>query len=181
MTAIAALLHDGKIYMGGDSAGVNVDGLALHVRKDPKVFINGPFIMGFTTSFRMGQLLRFSFTPPDHPGKMSIDRFMNTVFVDAVRKCLKKGGYAKVHSNVESGGTFLIGYMGKLYVMYDDYQIGISAANYESVGCGGDLCRGSLHATEGTDIEPKKRIKMALQAAEAFSGGVRGPFTIKSL
>lgn len=179
MTAIAALVEDNVVYIGGDSAGVS--GLSLHVRKDPKVFINGPFVMGFTSSFRMGQLLRYSFIPPEHPAKIGIDRYMNTIFVDSVRECLKEGGFAEVAHGVESGGTFIIGYKGKLFVMHGDYQIAIPATNYTAVGCGEDLCIGSLHATNGTDVEPKKRIKMALQAAEAFSGGVRGPFTIKSL
>lgn len=179
MTAIAAIVQDNIVYIGGDSAGVG--GYSLEVRKDPKVFINGPFIMGFTTSFRMGQLLQYSFVPPEHPERMGIDRFMNTVFVDAVRKCFKNGGYLEVADKQESGGTFIIGYHGKLFYMHDDFQIGIPRANYTAVGCGGALCNGSLHATNGFDIEPKKRIKMALKAAEMHSAGVRGPFTVKSL
>ena len=50
MTAIAAIVQDNVVYIGGDSAGVG--GYSLEVRKDPKVFITGPFVMGFTTSFR---------------------------------------------------------------------------------------------------------------------------------
>lgn len=179
MTAIAAIVQDGTVYVGGDSAGVA--GLSLEIRKDPKVFINGPFIMGFTTSFRMGQLLMYSFNPPEHPERMGIDRYMNTVFVDEVRECFKKGGFAEISSKVESGGTFIIGYRGKLYYMSSDFQVGIPAANYVAVGCGRDLCRGSLHSTEGLDIAPEKRIKMALKAAETYSGGVQGPFLIKKL
>ena len=71
MTAIVAIRQDNTVYMGGDSAGVA--GLKITIRKDPKVFINGNFLMGFTTSFRMGQLLQYSFKPPEHPKNMTIE------------------------------------------------------------------------------------------------------------
>lgn len=91
MTAIAAIVENNIVYIGGDSAGVG--DLLLEIRKDPKVFINGQFIIGFTSSFRMGQLLQYSFVPPEHPRRMGIDKFMNTIFVNAIRKCFADGGY----------------------------------------------------------------------------------------
>ena len=66
MTCIVGLVHEGVVYIGGDSAGVA--GLSLVVRADEKVLRNGDFLMGFTTSFRMGQLLRYKLDPPRrHP------------------------------------------------------------------------------------------------------------------
>jgi len=60
MTCIVGLIdkESKKIYMGGDSAGVA--NYSLSVRKDPKVFKRYGFIFGFTSSFRMGQLLMCS-------------------------------------------------------------------------------------------------------------------------
>lgn len=51
MTAIVGLVEKGNVYIGGDSAGVA--GLSISIRGDEKVFKVGPFIMGFTSSFRM--------------------------------------------------------------------------------------------------------------------------------
>ena len=65
MTCIVGLVHEGTVFIGGDSAGVA--GLSLVVRADEKVFRNGDFLMDFTTSFRMGQLLRYN---PDSPPKI---------------------------------------------------------------------------------------------------------------
>lgn len=178
MTAIAAITDGNIIYMGGDSAGVA--GISLSVRKDEKVFINGPFIMGFTTSFRMGSLLKYSFTPPEQ-GRVGIERYMNTIFIDAVRQCLKDGGFAKNHSGEESGGTFVVGYKGKLFEIHGDFQVAIPYDNFTAVGCGEDLCKGSLFSTKNTDMDLRQRVKIALQSAERFSGGVRGPFVIKKL
>ena len=50
-----------KLFMIGDSLGVG--GLDVVLRDDPKVFHNGDFLIGYTTSFRMGQLLRFADFP----------------------------------------------------------------------------------------------------------------------
>src|SRR2546430_1004120 len=99
--------------MGGDSAGVS--GWGLVVRADHKVFRNGPYVMGFTSSFRMGQLLRWGFDPPAPPDcRGDLESFMATTFVDAVRGRLKAGGWAKKDSEQEQGGTFLVGVCGRL-------------------------------------------------------------------
>lgn len=45
-----------------------------------------------------------------------------------------------------------------------------------AVGCGDQIARGALY---GTQMQPpKERIRIALEAAERFSAGVRGPFII---
>ena len=163
--------------MGGDSAGVG--GLNLTVRRDEKVFVNGSTIVGFTTSFRMGSLLRYSFDPPEHPKGFDDVEYMNTVYVDAIRDCFKVGGFAEAKNGQESGGTFLVGYRGRLYEIDCDFQVGIPAANYAAVGCGAQLCLGSLYSTTGQP--PRDRLRQALRAAEQFSAGVRGPFVLREL
>lgn len=175
MTAIAAVVSDGKVHMGGDSAGVS--GWSLVQRADPKVFVNGPMIMGFTDSFRMGQLLRWSFTPPIHPEGISDDRYMSTLFIDEVRSCLAKGGFAKKENEVERGGTFLVGYHGQIWEVYSDYQVGRSLSDFYAVGSGSDLCIGSLHSTE--HLGPVPRLVTALEAAQRFNAGVRAPFNLE--
>lgn len=62
MTCIVGLVDQGNVWIGGDSAGVG--GYDLMLRADQKVFRNGDFLMGFTSSFRMGQLLRYKLSPP---------------------------------------------------------------------------------------------------------------------
>lgn len=177
MTAIAGFTDAGKVYIGGDSAGVA--GLSLTVRADEKVFRNGEFVFGFTTSFRMGQLLRYAFRPPTLKEDQDIYRFMVTDFVDAVRLCLKAGGYASRDKETESGGTFLVGFRGRLFEVDDDYQVGESIDGYGAAGCGRDISRGAFYAMNNWDVKPKDRIRIALEAAERHSAGVRGPFHIE--
>ena len=82
MTCIVGLLHDNSVYIGGDSAGVA--DYSLTVRADEKVFVNDGFIMGFTKSFRMGQLLRYCFKPPPYHPDSDLDEYMVKDFVNAV-------------------------------------------------------------------------------------------------
>jgi hypothetical protein len=177
MTAIAGFVDHGHVYIGGDSAGVA--GYDLTVRADSKVFRNGEFIFGFTSSFRMGQLLRYAFAPPVQKEGQEIFAFMVNDFIDAVRNCLKAGGFAKKDSEVERGGTFLVGYRGRLFCIDGDYQVGEPVDGYDACGCGDTICRGSLYATQGMD--PTARMNVALSAAERHSAGVRGPFHIESI
>lgn len=51
MTVIVGLVEEDRVHIGGDSAGIS--GCKLTVRKDPKVFRNGPYALGFCGSFRM--------------------------------------------------------------------------------------------------------------------------------
>lgn len=173
MTCIVGLVDQGNVYLAGDSAGVG--GWTLTVRADSKVFTNGPYIMGFTTSFRMGQLLRYALTPPE-PVQQDLDRFMVTTFVDSVRDCLKAGGYATKQNEAENGGNFLVGVNGRLFEICSDYQVGEPVDGYAAVGCGEDIAKGALHATEHLGLPPHERLTMALQAAERHSAGVRGPY-----
>ena len=179
MTCIIGLLSPSGTWIGGDSAGVG--GLSLVVRKDEKVFfINGRFLLGYTSSFRMGQLLRFGFVPPEQKKKQSDFEYLCTDFIDAVRQRLKTGGYLTIKDNEERGGTFLLAYKSGLYEISDNFQVGIPVDPYGACGCGDEIALGSLYST-AQDNDPKRRMLTALQAAERFSAGVRRPFVIKFL
>ena len=177
MTCIVGLEDNGDVYIGGDSAGIA--GYSLSVRADEKVFRNGEFLMGFTSSFRMGQLLRYKLDPPERLQSEDVDKFMVVRFIDAIRACLKSGGYAKKENEVEQAGTFLVGYQGSLFQVESDYQVGKARLPFSAVGCGEDIALGSMFSTAGHPaMTPEERIILALESAERFSAGVRRPFVV---
>lgn len=179
MTCIVGVVHDGVVYIGGDSAGV--DGrYGLVVRSDRKVFRSGHFVMGFTSSFRMGQLLQYGFSPPPPREGMDTFEYMVTEFVDTARNRMKTGGFTAVKDSVEEGGTFLVGYRGRLFHIADDFQVGESTHGFDACGCGDLIALGSLRATRDW-TDPRSRVIEALETAEQFSAGVRGPFFIEAL
>lgn len=180
MTCIVALKDNGAIWMGADSAGVG--GYGLTQRADPKIYRVGHMLIGFTSSFRMGQLLGYKLKVPDHDPRMPVEKYMATEFIDACRTCLKEGGFAGKEKEVESAGTFLVAYKGRIFRICDDYQVGESIHTFEAVGCGFDLALGSLHATQTySELSPDDRVRVALHAAETFSAGVRAPFLVQKL
>jgi len=165
-----------KVTIGADSAGSN-DSEVL-IRKDPKIFRNGEFIIGCTSSFRMIQLLRFSFKPPKI-GNKDIYEYMCTDFVDAVRNCFKDGGYLQKYiDGDEKGGTFIIGYKDRLFVIEDDFQVGENLNGIASIGCGSPYALGSMFTNIKSDKSAKERVTMALEAAAFYSLGVAKPFLI---
>ena len=175
MTCIVGLVHKEKVIIGGDSAGSN--GYEVTLRKDPKVFRNGPFVIGCTSSFRMIQILQFGFKPPKIKG--DVYKYMCTAFIDAVRKSFDDGGFLqKATEGDERGGAFLVGVGGRLFEVGADFQVGEPLDGFASVGCGKYFAMGSLYSTTG--FAPKYRISTALQAAEKFSAGVAGPFITKT-
>ncbi|KQX35323.1 hypothetical protein ASD04_14880 [Devosia sp. Root436] len=174
MTCIVGVVEKGKVWIGGDSAGVA--GYDLMVRSDPKVFRNGDFVMGYTSSFRMGQLLAHRFQPPKRHADQDVYVYMVTSFVDALRQCFKDGGYASKENEREQGGQFLVGYEGRLFEIGGDYQVGENLDGYAACGCGGSIALGALHATSSEC--PTDRIRSALSASERHNAGVRGPFVV---
>ena len=178
MTCIVGVQEHGNVYLGGDSAGVSDHN--LRIRKDSKVFSVGSILFGFTSSFRMGQLLRFSLKIPEQTTPDDY-KYLCTSLIDAIRKCFKKGGYVGTEkSGQELGGDFLIGYKGQLYHVCSDFQVGIPELSYDACGCGEPYALGSLYATEGLELGSPERIRRALEAAAKFSGAVAPPFHIIS-
>jgi ATP-dependent protease HslVU (ClpYQ) peptidase subunit len=181
MTCIVGLIHNKTIVMGGDSAGVA--GYGMSIRADEKVFINNGFIFGFTSSFRMGQILRFGFTPPKRHPDIDLYEYMVTDFIDAVRTRFRTAGYLIKDKEQELGGSFLVGHQGRLFVIHSDFQVGEDRDKYDAVGCGEDIAKGSLYATKKFTkfTKPVEAVQVALEAAENYSAGVRRPFTILTL
>lgn len=175
MTCIVGLVDGGDVWIGGDSAASRESG-ELTLRRDPKVFRRGEYLIGFTDSWRMGQLLRYRLAVPERPGSVELFEWMATEFVDAVRRCLSEGGFAHIDNNVEEGGGFLVAVGGRLFGVDSDYQVGEDLSGYSAVGCGAEVALGALAATR--DLGGRIRVKRALEAAELHMNGVRRPFKV---
>lgn len=180
MTVIVGVKDKDRVLIGGDSAGVD-DWYGLVIRSDPKVVQVRNMLIGFTSSFRMGQLLAHSLPGLVQPEKdEDVFGWMVGTFIDAVRNTLKSGGFAHRENEVERGGSFLVAFRGRLFEIGPDYQVGENADGVAAVGCGYMIALGALHASRAVE-DPEQRVRMALEAAEHFSAVVRGPFRVMSI
>lgn len=134
MTCIVGYIENKKVYIGGDSA--SVADFHIDLRQDKKVFRRGEMIFGFTSSFRMGQILNYDFVIPEHDERKSDFEYLCTDFVDALVDQFIDKRYAKINSNEVSGGFFLLGYKGSLYGIESDFQVSELIRPYDSCGCG---------------------------------------------
>lgn len=184
MTCIVGLKHKGKVYMGGDSAGVS--NYSLQIRADEKVFKKNDFVFGFTDSFRMGQIIRYELDIPDreyseydkNKPKKNTNDYLHQDFLPILMDTLSKRGFASIKDNVVEGGIFLFGYQGELYYICGDFQIGRVLDDYNAIGCGFELALGALNVLDKLEFSPEDKILSALETAEKYCIGVRRPFNI---
>jgi hypothetical protein len=173
MTCIAGIAQDGKVWIGSDSAGVN-DRNELQLRADAKIFRFGQMLIGSSGSWRATQRIKYS--SPDILETISKERDAHEYMVNSFLPALQKMDIE--HEDFE----LLVGFHGRLFHVYGLRQVSEEIASYECCGSGSQVARGALFATEGEPhISPPVRIKLALQAAERFNSGVRGPFVIMEL
>lgn len=176
MTCIVGWIEGGCVYIGGDSLGTASG--HKQIRKDPKVIRVGEMVIGYTSSFRFGQLMRYMLKLPTHPEGMDTFQYMATCFVGAM---LRSEGYAKRVSEQESSdGNCLVGYRGRLFQFYDDYQIEETIERFAACGHGRALALGALGATEFYSMHPAERLEGVLSVVGRFDVFVGGPSLILS-
>ena len=180
MTCIVGLVQDGKVNIGADSQGTDGRWNATQ-RKDPKVFTRDGIIFGFTSSYRMGQLLRYKLEIPRRFQDESIEEFMHTRFIEEVRTTFTEGGFGKTDSGEQSGGSFLVGVEGRLFHIESDFQVGESELPFDACGCGDAFALGALTVLDRLLGETAEhRVTEAIKVAALHSAGVGGAVTVLS-
>jgi ATP-dependent protease HslVU (ClpYQ) peptidase subunit len=159
MTCLVGLIDNDRVFIGGDSAAVAGD--SVEIRTNRKVFRNGDFVIGFTGSFRVGQLLQYA-TLPSVEGDAMEHIVLRVVPVI-------KGIAGKETDEI------LIGYQGRLFKISSDYSVAEYPA-YAAAGQGEPYALGRMHGSLGA---PEQRVVAALAAAEAHCGAVRAPFVVE--
>jgi ATP-dependent protease HslVU (ClpYQ) peptidase subunit len=166
--------------MGCDSAGVA--GWITRSRKDSKICKVGDFLIGGAGSFRAIQLINRSFTPPKHEKGVTTTDYMVNSFVESLRKLLDDSGCLRIYDSKTErfDANFLVAYKGKVFEIEADFQVAEYRERFSSIGCGSEFALGSLYST-GSWFNPERRVEIALEAADKFSGGVCKPFKIFEL
>ncbi|TJW14425.1 MAG: hypothetical protein E5W82_10640 [Mesorhizobium sp.] len=160
MTCIVGLVDNGKVYIGGDSAAITGD--SIEIRANRKVFRNGPYVIGFTGSYRVGQMLEYASLP-----KLTCKDVMAHLVLNVVDKLKEISG--------KDIDELLIGHGGRLFKVSSDYSVA-EYASYAAAGVGGQYALGNFHGGVGA---PELRVQAALEAAQTHCAGVRAPFHVE--
>lgn len=179
MTVILGYRNKNNVYIGADSQGSS--GWDSRNRADPKVFKAHGILYGFTSSYRMGQILRF------HSEEVScfsrggdVYKYVVTKLVPMWRRILGEHGFKSTDNSVEKGGTFIIGIDGHIFSIQDDFQVAQHEEDYCSVGCGFSYALGAMSILDTLDLTPEEKIKKAISSTINFSNGCGGKINIVS-
>ena len=175
MTCIVAIESDGKVIMGGDRLGSN--GHTGAPVSEAKVFRKGLVTIGYTSSFRMGQILQHALEVPSIPVDVDLDKWVAIDFMLAIRKAFKDNGWDEEEKGIARGGKFLLAVQNKCYEIQSDYSYLRNISGEYAVGSGQDYALGSMRSTRGK-MSTTKRIIESLETAAEYVVSVSGPFDV---
>jgi ATP-dependent protease HslVU (ClpYQ) peptidase subunit len=194
MTAVVAIEHQGRVWLGADSAGVDNTSMAISTRLDRKIFWNNGYLIGFAGSFRAGQIVKHKFEMPAFPPEflpqnacpeimpekiclkdlpenllIKVENFFATDFIETVQLAFSEAGWTK---SDDDSFTMIVCVGPYMITVEDDLQIAIES-DYVAVGSGAPVALGALAVLKG---KPETRIMKALEIASKHNAGVRSPF-----
>lgn len=175
MTCIVAIRGDKGVLMGADSCAAvgNFAGIVA----TPKVAKVGSYLIGYTSSFRMGQLLHFALsTNKPHPDQ---DLFWHLVndFIPSFRRVMRDGGAITTKDGADIGGQFLLAHGTRLFGVNADFSVLEYREDFWAVGCGTGWAMGAMFAMKDSKKPTaRERAEVALKAAATYSGWVKPPY-----
>ena len=169
------------IYMGGDSCVSQ--NTSTYVMKDQKVFQKDEFLIGSGGKLRMSNILKYQFEPPTHPKNMSIEQYMNSLFINKLHKCFCDLDFDKTNEDKNGfDGVILIGYRGHLFEIDCQYGVFEGIKPYYCIGSGGEIALGVLIANEDIqNMSIEDKINQALQITGENDNSVGPPYYILKL
>ncbi len=178
MTCVVALEDNGSIWMGADSASYRED--EVLIRQDEKVFKNGEFLIGFSGSFRIGQLLRWSLRPPKFLNNKAHMEYLVCDFVECLRNLLDtKGVLFKEETGDAHDSEIVLGFKGNIYVIEADFNVSSLRQKFAVSGSGFAYALGAMNVLyHDISLTPKQKIERALAVAGEYSPSVKSPFVV---
>ena len=161
--------------MMGDSLG-SADDLSKIRRADKKVFIRNGMLLGVAGSYRMRDVIRYVM-PNIEPLKEGQDltEYIVTEYISTLRAVLKEVGY----EIKEFDAYILIGFMGELFVVEEDFQVGTFFNDFYSIGSGSDFAMGAMGVSSKKN--PKKFLNDAIAVSAKYCTAVEKPFTYRKM
>ena len=177
MTCIVAMVFNNEVFMAGDLMGSN--GFTKKVYPDSKVFKNGDFVIGYTDSFRMGQILQYNWVQPPRIEGLTDRQFLQVDVIESMREAFNVYGYGSKEGREDIGGNFIIGYKGAIYEMQPNFSI-LKHEDFAAVGSGQYHAEASLALLSEEVATPEEcvlALGKSIENAARFTTGVSGEYT----
>ena len=174
MTCIVGFVSGQEVHLGCDSLASYCNHEVI--RRNPKIFKKDNMIFGFTSSFRMGQVLQYKLAIPTFNGSTKdVFKYMCTEFIDSVIECFE--------CNKTESGTFLVGFKGQLFKIESDFNVAQSIDNFDACGCGDIAALSAMDALlkYNSSIKSDELLIKALKTVAKYVPGVSAPFHFLSL
>lgn len=171
MTCIIAIEQNNQVLIGADRMGSS--SYAGEPVAFAKCFKNGPLIIGYSGSFRAGQILQYGLEVP--PLTNNLDKWVAIDLPIAIRKAFKDNEWLETTDGKAVGAPILIAVQGRCYQMQTDFSFLRSLSGEYAIGSGQDFAMGSLRSTRGK-MPPKRRIIEALDTASEYVLSVAPPY-----
>jgi hypothetical protein len=180
MTSIVAISTEEGVYLGGDLAGSN--GHNIGEVSQSKVFCVGEFLVGYSGSFRAGQIVEYSWSPPDRILGVCDYNYLVLQIIPSLMVILEGSGFGGYDGTEVKGGNFLLVYEGRVYEVQEDYSILEWVQPVVCLGSGGDvtesICTGMLvvneHLTKNKKLKGPEIIATALTLTSHKIASVSG-------
>lgn len=178
MTCVVGYKYAGKVWLAGDQVGGNNYFRENHTNLS-KVFQVKDFILGYTTSFRMGQILQYSWNPPVKQEGQDDDTYLYRDVVNSLSGVFDSCEFGSKEGVEKRTGQFLLGWKGRLFTVQSNLSI-LEHDEFAACGCGEDFARGAMHIMSTlTEIwkRPEDFLKNAILAAARYSPSVGNTVT----
>lgn len=168
MTCIIAHTDGVSSFLAGDKLGSN--GFTKTVQTEPKVF-EKEFIklhddgltrtkevmaLGYTTSFRMGQLLNYNLNLPEQDASQTFSQYLVLKVIPIIRQMFKEEWGARDASQDVGGGQFIILHNHTIYEVQEDFSVLQPKTRITAVGSGTYHAIAAMQAYIEVENESKK-------------------------
>jgi ATP-dependent protease HslVU (ClpYQ) peptidase subunit len=192
MTCIVAVAKDGVVYMGGDR--FTTDGnWGRFIDGSPKIaampaFGQLEFLVGCAGDGRCCDIiLNMDIKEADISSDSRVgwnDRNaeynVREILVEAIRmKLAMKGALMKDDDGQDKGCTVLVGHMGRLFVIHDNFAVSVITEDHVAIGAAKEYALGALDT--GNSWHPQNRVRTALEVAQKYNITVAEPFDFLGL
>lgn len=176
MTTIVGVVHHSTVWLGGDAAMSSEDSVALQTL--PKVFNRGPAVIGVCGQARLEPVMRHVVQVPNFKRGDDPDRWVNVDLANAIRTAVTREGLVTESGWLDLGDSaILVGVAGQLFAIESDLCGWRPLQGFYAIGSGGEKARASLAETHEKKLQPRTRLKRALERAAAETPFTRPPWT----